>query len=144
MTVEQAIARARARIADAYRYRLRQLEKDSMPARALQVMLDQQLMGHSVYAASRVVGKALGITRREAEAFVWPESGRAQSLAKLWHLQDQGVERYEWLTAGGDCCDTCAEMARRGPYSTSTPPHPLPAWNSCPTCRCCIVPVLPD
>lgn len=144
MTVEQAIQRSLALVADAYRYRLRQLAPDSLPAKALTVMLEQRLMGHGVYSASRVVGKALGITRREAETYVRPESARAQSLAKLWHLQGQGVEKYEWVTAGGDCCDVCAELARRSPYSTSTPPHPLPGWDSCPNCRCCIVPALPD
>lgn len=65
----------------------------------------------------------------------------AYGPAKLDEMRVNGVERYDWTTAGdANVCTICAGHRDAGPYVIGL--GPLPMRDSHPVCRCAVVPAL--
>lgn len=63
------------------------------------------------------------------------EIAHAQALGKADQYRQAGIDRYDWLLAGG-ACSLCVGRADAGPYEVGQ--GPLPMRDSHPNCRCSI------
>lgn len=78
------------------------------------------------------------------ERLITSEMAIAQSRGKLDVYRAEGVELYDWTTAGSGVCPTCTRLERDGPYVASDPNSPVPVVDSHPMCRCSISPHVPE
>ncbi|MBB5885475.1 hypothetical protein DYQ93_11400 [Xanthomonas sp. LMG 8992] len=65
------------------------------------------------------------------------EIGEAQAVGKMDLYAQQGVEWYDYETAGdGKVSRICRELEAAGPYRVGDPASPIPVRDSHPNCRC--------
>lgn len=87
--------------------------------------------------------------RFDAGEYNWERLARsevtyAQASGKRALYQSQGVEEYDYVTAGdAKVSARCRELAAAGPYKVADPKSPLPMRDSHPNCRCSIRAVPP-
>lgn len=75
------------------------------------------------------------------DRLVASEMTDAHSAAKELQFAANGLEKYDWSTAGdGDVCPICSNHRDSGPYTVGA--GPLPGKDSHPLCRCSIIPAL--
>lgn len=89
------------------------------------------------------VNVARELSRRfDAGDYNWERLARseiamAQSDGKLTMMEQQGVRRYDYETAGdGKVSAICLELEAGGPYNVGDPNAPVPVRSSHPGCRC--------
>lgn len=86
--------------------------------------------------------------RFEARDYDWKrlvasELAAAHGDAKLQQMLSNGVDQYDWSTAGdGHVCPICEGHRDNGPYTIGSGPRPVE--DSHPLCRCSVIPYLPD
>lgn len=73
------------------------------------------------------------------------ETAWAHGAGKLQLMQEQGIERFDYVTAGDDRVSRiCRDLEAASPYLVADPAAPIPVRDSHPNCRCTLLPVLPD
>lgn len=99
--------------------------------------------GLSNTAVARQLRRAFADRVYDWDRLVASEMAAAQGAAKMQQFASNGIEEYDWSTAGdGRVCAICAGYRDNGPYPVGA--GPLPMTSSHPLCRCSVIPVVPD
>lgn len=99
------------------------------------------LDGLPAASVARDLARRFGNAAYDWQRLVTSEMVAAYGPAKLAEFAANGVERYDWTTAGdGSVCPTCAGHRDAGPYVIGA--GPVPMTDSHPLCRCAVVPAL--
>lgn len=89
--------------------------------------------------------RKFGAGEYDWERLVRSEMAIAQSRAKREIYTTNGVQRYDYTTAGDDRVSAiCTSLAASGPYDINDPGAPIPVVSSHPNCRCSIAPHIAD
>lgn len=95
--------------------------------------------GMSPLEVSRQLRQRFGAGEYNWERLARSEIAWAQSEGKLDLMRQQGVTRYDYVTAGDDrVSDICLALEAASPYDIEDPTAPLPMRDSHPNCRCTI------
>lgn len=99
------------------------------------------LDGLPAASVARDLARRFGNAAYDWQRLVSSEMVAAYGPAKLAEFAANGVERYDWSTAGdGSVCTICAGHRDAGPYVIGA--GPVPMTDSHPFCRCTPVPAL--
>lgn len=105
------------------------------------ILASGALDGLPAAAIARDLARRFGNATYDWRRLVSSEMVAAYGPAKLDEFAANGVERYDWTTAGdGSVCPICAEHRDAGPYAIGA--GPVPMTDSHPLCRCALVPAL--
>lgn len=109
--------------------------------RIINVIAAGALDGLPAASVAAELQRLFGMGEYDWQMLVSAELVQAYGGAKLAEFEAQGLERYDWTTAGdGDVCSTCAGHRDNGPYEIGK--GPVPMRDSHPLCRCAVVPAL--
>lgn len=109
--------------------------------RIVQVLASGALDGLPAAAVARELKRRFDLGNYDWERLVSAELVAAYGDAKLAEFTANGLEWYDWSTAGdGDVCSICAGHRDNGPYRIGQGPRPMK--DSHPLCRCSVIPSL--
>lgn len=148
-TVAAAIARALARQQAHYAARGLSLVRSGLVRQYLQPIVAAlaagEFDGQNPVNVARTLRQRFNAGNYNWERLARSEIGWAQSEGKLQLLREQGVEKFDYVTADDDRVSRiCRTLEAGSPYLVAAENSPLPVRDSHPNCRCVIVPVLPD
>lgn len=145
LSVEAEIARFHDLVRTALRTRGGELISNTF-ARAWQDRILSE-MASGAWDGMNPVTVAAGLQRKfgageyDWERLTRSEMAAAQSRAKREIYIANGLEQYDYTTAGDDKVSAiCLTLAAGGPYEVNDPSAPLPMLSSHPGCRCSISP----
>jgi SPP1 gp7 family putative phage head morphogenesis protein len=99
--------------------------------------------GLSADVIARQLRKKFTAADYDWKRLVASELAAAHGDAKLQQMLSNGIEGYDWSTAGdGEVCAICTGHRDNGPYVVGSGPRPVK--DSHPLCRCSVIPYLPD
>lgn len=122
----------------------------SATGRAYRERVIAELVGGQYDGMNPVTVAARLQQRFEAGDYDWErlirsEMAIAQSRGKRELYRENGLELYDYTTAGDDrVSDICRALAAGGPYPVDADASPVPVVDSHPNCRCSIAPHLPQ
>jgi SPP1 gp7 family putative phage head morphogenesis protein len=101
--------------------------------------------GMNPLTVAAALQRKFGAGEYDWERLVRSEMAIAQSRAKREIYTANGVQRYDYTTAGdAKVSEICQALAASGPYDIGAPDAPIPVISSHPNCRCSIAPHIPD
>lgn len=101
--------------------------------------------GMNPLTVAAALQRKFGAGEYDWERLVRSEMAIAQSRAKREIYTANGVQRYDYTTAGDDkVSEICQALAAAGPYDIGSSDAPIPVISSHPNCRCSIAPHIAD
>ena len=137
-TLTEEIARALRERGGA---QIRTTEVRVLRERIINVIAAGAMDGLPPASIAKELERLFGMAEYDWQLLVSSELVAAYGDAKEAEMIAQGLEKYDWTTAGdGDVCATCARHRDNGPYVLGQGPKPM--HDSHPLCRCAMVPAL--
>lgn len=114
----------------------------SFRERIINVLVAGVYNGLAAAVVARQLRREFDLGDYDWQRLVASELAAAHGEAKVRQMAANGIEQYDWSTAGDDSvCAICAGHRDGGPYAIGQ--GPLPMTDSHPLCRCSVIPYLP-